>query len=51
MMIKQVWHDYIILDDDGFQCGIRDDAPESVKQAYAKYLQEEADRKQNNIKL
>jgi len=32
--------DYIISDDEGW-IGLRDDAPEKTKQAYAEYLEEE----------
>ena len=32
--------EYLIIDDDGWK-GIRDDAPESAKKAYAEYIKKE----------
>lgn len=37
------FYDYLIIDDDGWK-GIKEDAPESAKQAYKEYIE-----KQNNF--
>lgn len=36
--------DYLIIDDDGWK-GIRNDAPESAKKAYAEYIEKEKDKR------
>ncbi len=40
MRIEAVWDKWMEYDEDGFCCGIRDDAPDEVKQAYAEYIAE-----------
>ena len=38
MRIKEVWDDWMKYGEDGFYSGIRDDAPDEVKKAYAEYV-------------
>ena len=50
MRMEAVWDKYMKYDDDGFCCGIRDDAPEEVKRAYAEYTKaREAESKNGYI--
>ncbi len=41
--------EYLIIDDDGWK-GIRDDAPESAKKAYAEYIKKEEANAKKGIK-
>lgn len=38
MREKEIWDDWVKQDEDGFACGIREDAPEDVKEAYNEYM-------------
>ena len=38
MREKEIWDDWVKYDDDGFVDGLRPDAPDDVKKAYAKHL-------------
>lgn len=50
MREKQIWDDWMKYDEDGFYSGVRDDAPDELKEAYAKYLSErEAEMKSGRI--
>ena len=40
MRIKEIWDDWMEYDEDGFYSGIREDAPDEVKEAYKTYLAE-----------
>lgn len=40
MRMEAVWDNWMEYDEDGFCCGIRDDAPEEVKKAYSEYIAE-----------
>lgn len=40
MRIENVWDKWMTYDVDGFVNGIRSDAPEDVKKAYAEYMAE-----------
>ena len=50
MEIKPIWYDYATFNEDGFVDGVRDDAPEDVKEAYQEYLKEK-ERELNSGKL
>ena len=50
MLEMPVWFEYAIYDDDGV-CGVRDDAPEEIKQAYAAYVKEQKKMEKQGIKL
>lgn len=39
MEIEPIWAEYATFDDDGFIDGIRDDAPQEVKEAFLEYQQ------------
>lgn len=39
--MKPIWWDYATFDDEGFVNGIRDDAPDYIKEAYEKEMAEE----------
>lgn len=41
MESEPIWFKYATFDEDGFVSGIRDDAPEDVKEAYRAYKEEE----------
>ncbi len=41
MMEMPVWADYVVVSDDGLITGLRDDAPEEAKEAYAEMKREE----------
>lgn len=41
MEIKQSWMDYLITDEDGYWCGISDNAPEEEKKKYQQYVTEQ----------
>ncbi len=50
MRTEQIWDKWMLYDDDGFVSGIRDDAPDDVKKAYAEYVAErEAEAKSGFI--
>ena len=51
MRIKEVWDDWVISNEDGFRCGIKNDAPEEVKKAYTDFLKKEQENQKNSIKL
>ena len=36
-----IFDDWTVTDEDGFVCGVREDAPEEVKRAYKKYMAEQ----------
>lgn len=38
MRVEEIWDKWVTYDDDGFYSGIREDAPNEVKEAYAKYV-------------
>jgi len=38
MRFKEVWDDWMLKDEHGFDCGIRPDAPDDVKKAYEQYV-------------
>lgn len=41
MRIEQVWDKWMLTDEDGFYSGIDPKAPDDVKEAYEKYLDEQ----------
>lgn len=41
MITEPIWAEYATFDDDGFINGVRSNAPDDVKQAYAKYKAEQ----------
>ncbi len=47
MRSKEVWDDWMKYDEDGFYSGIRDDAPEDVKKAYAEHIEKQEKEKKN----
>lgn len=44
MRLPEIWDPYVIYDDDGFVCGISDNAPEDVKKAFEEYQKAREDR-------
>ena len=44
---EPIWFKYATFDDDGLVNGVRDDAPEEAKQAYADYIAERERDMQN----
>ena len=40
MRTEAIWDKWMLYDEDGFVCGIRPDAPDDVKAAYAEHLAE-----------
>ena len=48
MRIEEVWDCWLEYDEDGFVSGIREDAPDGVKEAYSEYLLE---LEENKIRL
>jgi hypothetical protein len=50
MMEQPIWFKYAIYDEDGV-CGVRNDAPDDVKKAYAAYVQEQEKAGKDGIKL
>ena len=40
---KPIFWDYLITDEDGWVCGIREDSPEEVKEAYEVYIKKRRD--------
>ena len=48
MRLEAVWDKYTDYDEDGFCCGIRDNAPEEVKKAYAEYIAERESQAKND---
>lgn len=40
MELEPIWFEYAIFDDDGELTGIREDAPQDAKDAYAEYVAE-----------
>ena len=45
-----IWFEYAIYNDDGV-CGVRDDAPDEVKKAYADYVIEQEKAEKQGIRL
>ncbi len=43
------FYKYLIIDEDGWK-GIKDDAPESARMAYAEYMEKERADSENGIK-
>lgn len=41
MRIHEKWDDWVLYDEDGFRCGLRQDAPDDVKKAYSQFLAEQ----------
>lgn len=37
MRLPEIWDSYVIRDDDGYVCGISDDAPDEAKKAFDEY--------------
>ena len=50
MMEMPIWYEYAIYDDNGV-CGVRNEAPEDVKKAYAAYVQEQEKAEKQGINL
>ena len=46
-----IWIDYVVVGEDGFMTGIKEDAPENVKKAYDKYLKEREELREEGIML
>lgn len=40
MIEEPIFTPYLILDEDGFWAGIKDDAPDDAKKAYEEYLKQ-----------
>lgn len=51
MRIPGGWENWAEYNEDGFLCGIRDDAPEEAKKAYSEHLKEQEEAKKKGIKL
>lgn len=51
MRIPGTWNEWAKYDEDGFLCGIREDAPEEAKKEYEQYLEETKKAKEKGIKL
>lgn len=51
MMIEPIWWKWAKFGDDGYLCGIKEDAPEEIKKEYEKFLEEEAERQKKGIKI
>lgn len=47
MRIEMIWDAWLLYDEDGFCCGIRNDAPDDVKKAYNQYISEQEALKQS----
>ena len=39
MEVEPIWYKYATFDEDGFVNGVRDDAPEEIKEAYREHEQ------------
>lgn len=50
LRVKEIWDDWVIYDEDGFRCGIKDDAPDKVEKVYNDFLKKEQENQKNNIK-
>lgn len=50
LRVKEIWDDWAIYDEDGFKCGIKEDAPEEVKKAYDNFLKNEQEYQKTSIK-
>lgn len=51
MRLEPIWWEWTIANENGFMCGIRDDAPEDIKKEYEKYLEEKEELKKKGIKI
>ena len=51
MLEDAIWLDWATHDEDGFVNGIREDAPEEVKQAFQRHLDEEAELRKTGTKV
>lgn len=47
MRVKEIWYDWMEYGEDGFYSGIRKDAPDEIKKAYAEYLENKEKEKEN----
>jgi hypothetical protein len=50
MREKEIWDDYITIDEDGIR-HIRDDAPEEAKKAYFEYLKKIEEMAKRGIRI
>ena len=46
---EEIWDAWVTYGEDGFVNGIRSDAPENVKEAYAKYMAEREQEAKNGF--
>ena len=52
MMLEPIWFKYALFDDEfGTVCGIRDDAPDDIKQAYINDMKHNEQNEKENIKV
>lgn len=51
MDIKPIWFKYATFGEDGFVNGIRDDAPDDIKRAYAEYKQEKQQEAESEMPI
>ncbi len=50
MRLPEIWDDWVVYDDKGI-CGIREDAPEDVKNAFEKWLSDQENLKSQHTKI
>lgn len=51
MRLPGKWHEWAEYDEEGFLCGIREDAPDEAKKEYEEYRKETEEAKKRGIKL
>lgn len=49
--VKPIWYEYATFDNDGFVNGIRNDAPEDVKEAYRKEQKQDKEYEEEGKKV
>ena len=51
MREPMIFDDWTVTDEDGFVCGVREDAPDEVKNAYEEYMAKLEEMKKLGIKI
>ena len=51
MREPMIFDDWTVTDEDGFVCGVREDAPEEVKKAYEGYMSKLEEMKKLGVKI
>ena len=48
METEPIWYKYVVYDEEGDVSGVRDDAPQNIKDAYNEYMERQRRYKERN---